>query len=84
MHLASIVHCVDDEIVEWLKRRERRIRGRSEPLRAGQCATSQNPDTSRADYHEDTNRQYCGTYQYANDQLAQWEQKPGSQTKQRI
>jgi hypothetical protein len=23
-HLASTVHCVDDEIIEWLKRRERR------------------------------------------------------------
>jgi hypothetical protein len=22
-HLASIVHCVGDEIIEWLKRRER-------------------------------------------------------------
>jgi hypothetical protein len=25
-HLASIVHCVDDEIIEWLARRERRRR----------------------------------------------------------
>ena len=23
-HLASTVHCVDDEIIEWLKRREQR------------------------------------------------------------
>ena len=23
-HLASTVHCVDDEIIEWLRRRERR------------------------------------------------------------
>jgi hypothetical protein len=22
-HLAAIVHCVDDEIIEWLKRRKR-------------------------------------------------------------
>lgn len=22
-HLASIIHCVDDEIIEWLARRER-------------------------------------------------------------
>ena len=25
-HLASTVHCVDDEIIEWLERRERRRR----------------------------------------------------------
>jgi hypothetical protein len=66
----------------WLKSdqvpRSKRLWG------AGPYATSHNPDTSRADDHEDAQRQYCGTYQYANDQLAQWEQKPGSQTKQRI
>jgi hypothetical protein len=27
-HLASTVHCVDDEIIEWLKLRERRKRAR--------------------------------------------------------
>jgi len=25
LHLASIVHCIDDEIIGWLKRRERRV-----------------------------------------------------------
>jgi hypothetical protein len=27
-HLASKIHCVDDEIIGWLKRRERRRRDR--------------------------------------------------------
>jgi hypothetical protein len=30
MHLASIVHCVDDEIIEWLKRRERQNERKTE------------------------------------------------------
>jgi hypothetical protein len=25
VHLASVIHCIDDEIVEWLKLRERRL-----------------------------------------------------------
>jgi hypothetical protein len=29
-HLASTVHCVDDEIIEWLERRERRKLDRRE------------------------------------------------------
>jgi hypothetical protein len=28
LHLASTIHCVDDEIIEWLERRERRGRHR--------------------------------------------------------
>jgi hypothetical protein len=28
MHLASTIHCIDDEIIEWLARRERRRRDR--------------------------------------------------------
>ncbi len=28
-HLAATVHCVDDEIIEWLKRREQRGRGKT-------------------------------------------------------
>ncbi len=27
-HLASKIHCVDDEIIGWLKRREQRRRGK--------------------------------------------------------
>src|SRR5438876_6765396 len=28
-HLASTIHCVDDEIIGWLQRREQRKRGRA-------------------------------------------------------
>jgi hypothetical protein len=28
-HLASTIHCVDDEIIEWVERRERRRRDRN-------------------------------------------------------
>jgi len=27
-HLASVIHCIDDEIIGWLERRERRKRDR--------------------------------------------------------
>jgi len=27
--LASVVHCIDDEIIAWLKRREQRRRGKT-------------------------------------------------------
>ena len=30
-HLASIIHCVDEEIITWLQRRERRRRKRDSP-----------------------------------------------------
>jgi hypothetical protein len=30
IHLAANVHCIDGEIVEWLKRRERRRRDKQE------------------------------------------------------
>lgn len=30
-HLASIIHCIDDEIVAWLARRERRKGSRANP-----------------------------------------------------
>jgi hypothetical protein len=29
MHLASTIHCVDEEIIEWLKHREQRSKGKS-------------------------------------------------------
>ena len=41
-HLASIVHCVDGEIVEWLRRRERR-------QKAARAANQINP-SARAGY----------------------------------
>jgi hypothetical protein len=30
-HFAATVHCVDDEIIEWLERRERRKGSRANP-----------------------------------------------------
>jgi hypothetical protein len=32
-HLASIIHCVDEEIIEFLKRRERRVIARRKSKR---------------------------------------------------
>jgi hypothetical protein len=31
-HLAVAIHCVDDEIIKWLERRERRRRKRDSPF----------------------------------------------------
>jgi hypothetical protein len=46
-HLASKIHCVDDEIIEWLERRDRRRRGRGS---AGLMLVARDPElaTSRA------------------------------------
>ncbi len=44
-HLASTIHCVDGEIFEWLKRRERRRKG-----------SRANPDNRQGHRSADTQR----------------------------
>jgi hypothetical protein len=44
-HLACIIHCVNEEVIEWLERREQRKRGRrrSSGGKQGECYTFGTP-----------------------------------------
>jgi hypothetical protein len=48
-HLASVIHCIDDEIIGWLRRREQRRRRKQSP---SHCSAIDNPDYDESRQNE--------------------------------